>query len=157
MGAGDATIETGTDLRLQFAKRGGLLPVIVQCADTLQVLMLGYANEAAVEETLRSKLATFWSTSRNELWKKGLTSGDYLRIAEVLVDCDQDCLLYKVRLVGHGSCHTKGAAGDPRRACFYRRVALPKDISDSGEPGPADDRSSDELTQRNLEFVAGLE
>ena len=115
-------LEEGTALTLQFEKRGGLLPVIVQDVVTKNVLMLGYANQEAWKETLRSGLATFWSTSRNELWTKGKTSGDFLEIQEILTDCDQDAIIYMVRLAGKGACHTNDQNGAPRKSCFYRKV-----------------------------------
>ena len=67
-------------------------------------------------------MATFWSTSRNELWIKGKTSGDFLEIVDILVNCEQNSIVYKVRLKGKGSCHTKGENGLPRRGCYYRRL-----------------------------------
>ncbi len=108
----------------QFEKRQGLLPVVVQDIDTMQVLMLGYANAQALEETLRLGKATFWSTSRQELWTKGKTSGDYLEIVEILTDCDQDALVYQVKVLGKGVCHTKNQVGDTRKACFYRKLII---------------------------------
>jgi len=99
-----------------------VVPVIVQDADSKEVLILAYANEKALEHTLQSGLATFWSTSRNELWIKGKTSGDELKIVEVRVNCEQNSLLYLVRLVGKGSCHVKDASGKARFGCYYRRI-----------------------------------
>lgn len=117
-------LEESHELNLQFEKRGGLLPVIVQDVATERILMLGYANEEAFEETINSKLATFWSTSRNELWTKGKTSGDYMTIQEILIDCDQDAIVYRVKLAGNGVCHTKDEEGQTRMACFYRALDL---------------------------------
>lgn len=117
--------EESANLDLDFEKRGGLLPVVVQAAGDGDVLMVAWANREAVAETMRSRMATFWSTSRNELWKKGETSGDFLAIEEVLVDCDQDTLLYRVTLKGAGACHTSDpATGVARRSCFYRKIDL---------------------------------
>ena len=115
-------IEETQELTLNFNKRGGLLPVIVQDAETLQILMLGYANQAAFNETLNLGLATFWSTSRQELWTKGKTSGDYLKIEEIRTDCDQDALIYLVTPKGEGACHTKNSQGLTRKSCFYRKL-----------------------------------
>ena len=115
-------IEEGLELMLQYEKRGGLLPVVAQDYATGDVLMLAYANEAGFRETWRTGYATFWSTSRNELWTKGKASGDLLRMREILVDCDQDALVYRVEVVGGGACHTKGADGRYRKTCFYRKV-----------------------------------
>lgn len=119
---GGALIEESDVLMLQFAKRGGLLPVVVQDSATREVLMLGYANRRAVEETRRRGYATFWSTSRNALWTKGESSGDWLRLDAIRVDCDQDALLYEVTPEGNGTCHTVSRDGSPRRRCFYRRL-----------------------------------
>ncbi|MBT28245.1 MAG: phosphoribosyl-AMP cyclohydrolase [Thalassobius sp.] len=115
-------LEESKEVRLDFDKRGGLLPVIVQDIDSMEILMLGYANKAAFEETVNTGLATFWSTSRNELWTKGKTSGDYLEIKEIRVDCDQDAIVYQVHRKGSGSCHTKNSKGETRTSCFYRKI-----------------------------------
>ncbi|MEQ9439305.1 MAG: phosphoribosyl-AMP cyclohydrolase [Cyclobacteriaceae bacterium] len=115
-------LEEGSQLSLQFEKRAGLLPVAVQENTTGQVLMIGYANQAALELSLKTGYATFWSTSRQELWTKGETSGDRLRIINIRVDCDQDALLYQVVLEGGGVCHTKNSEGQTRKACFYRKI-----------------------------------
>lgn len=117
-----ALLEEGKELTLQFEKRGGLLPVVVQEQSSGDILMLGYANQQAFKESLQSGLATFWSTSRNELWTKGKTSGDYLKIENILVDCDQDALIYQVTMAGEGACHTKDAHQRARKSCFYRKV-----------------------------------
>jgi phosphoribosyl-AMP cyclohydrolase len=105
-----------------FAKRGGLVPAVVQNAKTGEVLMLGWVNQEAWTRTRKTGLATFWSTSRNELWEKGATSGDGLRIVELRVDCDEDTVLYRVEPLGAGACHTKNTDGKTRASCFYRRV-----------------------------------
>lgn len=122
-----AELEETKNLELQFKKRDGLLPVIVQDSTSRQVLMLGYTNKEAFELTLSSGKAAFWSTSRKTLWIKGETSGNVLHIADILVDCDQDALIYKVRLSGEGSCHTKDSTGKFRQSCFYRRYDQKKD------------------------------
>ena len=115
-------IEEGLELMIQFEKRGGLIPVIVQDYVSKEILMLAYANRQALEETLMSGFATFWSTSRNELWTKGKTSGDLLEVSEVEVDCDQDALIYRVKMLGKGACHTKDSQGNTRNSCFYRKI-----------------------------------
>ncbi len=120
-------IEETNDLRLQFEKRGGLLPVVVQNQLTNEVLMVGYVNELALKRSLQKRIATFWSTSRNVLWTKGETSGDYLQLDEVWVDCDQDALVFRVKPLGEGVCHTKDTSGRARASCFYRRI-------DDGQP-----------------------
>ena len=118
-------LEEGKVLEIDFEKRGGLATAIVQDVRDGQILMLAYINKEALEETLKSSMATFWSTSRNELWKKGATSGDFLKIIDIFVDCDQDAVVYRVEPQGQGACHTKDlATGKARKSCFYRRVNL---------------------------------
>jgi len=119
-------LEEGLGLNLQFAKRGGLLPVAVQEISTGQLLMLASVNKEALSKTLKTKMATFWSTSRDELWTKGKTSGDMLRVDKILIDCDQDALVYQVTLLGNGVCHTYDLKGNHRKACFYRELDLEK-------------------------------
>ncbi|MEL7121147.1 MAG: phosphoribosyl-AMP cyclohydrolase [Bacteroidota bacterium] len=120
----DVTIELeeGIELNPQFDKRGGLLPVAVQETKTGQLLMLASLNEEALRLTITTGLATFWSTSRNKLWVKGATSGDFLKIDNILVDCDQDAFVYQVTLQGDGVCHTYNKQGKHRKACFYRTI-----------------------------------
>lgn len=115
-------LEDQLQANLQFEKRGGLLPVIVQELATKEVLMLGYANREALALTFQTGYATFWSTSRKSLWTKGDTSGDYLFVQKILVDCDQDCLIYQVDRKGKGACHTKNSKGKTRVSCFYRQM-----------------------------------
>jgi phosphoribosyl-AMP cyclohydrolase len=111
-----------------FAKRGGLVPAVVQDARTRDVLMLGWVNQEAWNKTLDTKKATFWSTSRNELWVKGATSGDELPVVEVRVDCDDDTVLYLVEPRG-GTCHTTNARGETRKSCFYRRIETDRTLT----------------------------
>lgn len=122
-------LEEGSQLSLDFTKlrkiasgREDVIPAVAQDAATGEVLILGYANRLALETALRERKAVFWSTSRNELWIKGLTSGDTLELLEVRVNCEQNSLLYKVRPAGQGACHTKGADGRSRSGCYYRRI-----------------------------------
>lgn len=118
----NSEIEESNQFNLQFDKRGGLLPVVVQESETGDILMIASVNREAVDRTLETKKATFWSTSRNKLWVKGETSGNTIWIDEILVDCDQDALVYKVRLEGDGVCHTKNKLGVHRKSCFYRSL-----------------------------------
>ena len=91
-------------MKIDFEKCGGLVPAIIQDACTRQVLMLGYMNQEALDKTLATKKVTFWSRSRNCLWTKGETSGNFLNLVDVKVDCDQDTLL--VRAIPDGpTCH----------------------------------------------------
>ena len=95
---------------LHYDERG-LIPAIIQIASTGEVVMLGYMNRETVRRTLEVGQAVFWSRSRQELWHKGATSGDYLNVVNVLADCDQDTLVVQVELAGKGVCHT-GAHSD---------------------------------------------
>tara|TARA_B100001173_G_C15990711_1_gene548831 strand:- start:347 stop:766 length:420 start_codon:yes stop_codon:yes gene_type:complete len=117
-------LEEGITLMPQFSKRGGILPVVVQETSTGQILMLASINEEAFQKTLETKLATFWSTSRDKLWTKGESSGDLLRINNILIDCDQDAIVYQVTLLGKGVCHTFDVNGNHRKACFYRELNI---------------------------------
>lgn len=91
-------------MTIDFEKMGGLVPAIIQDANTKTVLMLGYMNEEAFNKTLQTKKVTFWSRSRNELWTKGETSGNYLNLVDIKVDCDNDTLLVKAIPQGP-TCH----------------------------------------------------
>ncbi|HAV13573.1 MAG TPA: phosphoribosyl-AMP cyclohydrolase [Opitutae bacterium] len=122
-------LEEGSSLKLDFTKLrkvancgADVLPAIAQDALTGEVLIVGYANQLALDTARECGMATFWSTSRNELWIKGKTSGDYLRIEEICVNCEQNSILYKVTPAGKGACHTKNRAGVARSGCYYRRI-----------------------------------
>jgi phosphoribosyl-AMP cyclohydrolase len=122
-------LEEGNQLMLDFEKLikvancgVPVMPVGVQDADTKELLIIAYANDKALEHTIKTGNATFWSTSRNELWEKGATSGDVLKIVEIRVNCEQNSLLYLVRPVGKGACHTKDAEGNTRKSCYYRKL-----------------------------------
>ena len=84
----------------------GLIPAVLQHADTGEVLMLGYMNEESLAQTLEIGQAVFWSRSRQEIWHKGATSGDYVNVLDIHTDCDADVLLLQVELVGGAVCHT---------------------------------------------------
>ncbi len=90
---------------VDFEKTGGLVPAIIQDAETKNVLMLGYMNNEALDITLKTKKVTFWSRSRHCLWTKGETSGNFLHLVDIAVDCDNDTLLVKVIPDGP-TCHT---------------------------------------------------
>lgn len=94
----------------------GLIPVIVQDFANGEVLMLAYMNKEAYEQTLREGIMCYWSRSRQELWRKGDTSGHYQYLKEILIDCDLDTILVKVDQIG-AACHTG------KRSCFYRKLA----------------------------------
>ncbi|MPY94049.1 MAG: phosphoribosyl-AMP cyclohydrolase [Acidimicrobiia bacterium] len=105
-----------------------VVPVVLQEADSGEVLFVGYANEAALQATLERRSAVLWSTSRDELWHKGATSGDTLALVDVRVNCEQNSLLYLVRRQAGGACHTRGADGATRPGCYYRRVEGPASL-----------------------------
>lgn len=122
-------LEEGSVLNLDFTKlrkvancEADVLPAVAQDAKTGEVLIVGYANDLALETARECGMATFWSTSRNELWIKGKTSGDYLELVEIRVNCEQNSLLYLVTPAGKGSCHTKNKEGIARSGCYYRRL-----------------------------------
>lgn len=124
-------LEEGTQLLLDFNKLKkvaqsdqALIPVVVQDIDSKDVLLVAYANETALSYTLEHGVAAFWSSSRDELWVKGATSGDTLALVEVRVNCEQNSLLYLVRPLGEGACHTKGTDGKARLSCYYRRIQV---------------------------------
>lgn len=126
-------IEEGLEFKFDWTKlrkavgqcTSDVVPAVAQDADTKEVLIVGYANRLALETALKEGMATFWSTSRNELWLKGKTSGDFLRLVEVRVNCEQNSLLYLVRPAGRGACHThRRVDGSPRRSCYYRTLDL---------------------------------
>lgn len=101
----------------RFESSDSLVPAIVQDFNSKEVLMLAWVNQQALEKTLSSKRATFWSRSRNELWEKGGTSGNIQEIVAIKFDCDSDAFLFQVH--SHGpACHT-GAT-----SCFYREIEL---------------------------------
>lgn len=109
-------------MQLQFEKRDGLLPVVVQETSTGEILMVASVNSKALDYSIKHKKAAFWSTSRNKFWVKGETSGNSLLIDEILIDCDQDAIIYKVTLDGVGACHTTNKKGKHRKSCFYRKL-----------------------------------
>ncbi|HVZ39915.1 MAG TPA: bifunctional phosphoribosyl-AMP cyclohydrolase/phosphoribosyl-ATP diphosphatase HisIE [Candidatus Kapabacteria bacterium] len=125
--------------RLDFGKMGGLLPAVVQDAGTLQVLMLGFMNREALEATIANGRVTFWSRSKERLWTKGETSGNYLAVESIAADCDNDTLLIRARPAG-AVCHngTWTCFGEERheragdvldtlaRTIAARRAAMPE-------------------------------
>ena len=122
-------IEEGRQLEIDFAKLSKIgmnghmvIPVVVQDATSKEVLIVAYANDEAVAETFRLGEAVLYSTSRNELWHKGATSGDVLKVEEVRINCEQNSLLYLVTPKVQGACHTKDETGKSRSSCYYRTV-----------------------------------
>lgn len=121
-------LEEGLKLALDFGKIAkvakvcsDVIPVAIQNADTHEVILVAYTNEIAMKKTLESGTVVLWSTSRNELWEKGKTSGETYELVEAFVNCEQNSLVYTVRPRRGGICHTKNLKGQPRN-CYYRRI-----------------------------------
>jgi len=113
-GSPDAAGET---LELDFGLDGQtLLPVAVQESETGEMLLIAFMNQAAFELTVSTGKAHFWSRSRKQLWLKGATSGNFLLVRELWVNCEENSLLLKVALAGKAACHTG------HKSCYYRRV-----------------------------------
>ena len=111
-------------MELDFAKMDGLVPAIVQDAESGEVLMMGFVNETSYAKTLETGFVTFWSRTRQKLWMKGETSGNRLRVQSVATDCDQDALLFRVAVEGDGLVCHEGTV-----SCFTRDIALPAEVS----------------------------
>ena len=105
--------------KLNFDKMQGLIPAVLQEADSGEVLMLGFMNPEALAETLRSGYATFFSRTRNQLWTKGETSGNRAQVISINTDCDRDTLLLRVRMLGDGVICHRGT-----RSCFTERLVI---------------------------------
>jgi phosphoribosyl-ATP pyrophosphohydrolase/phosphoribosyl-AMP cyclohydrolase len=102
---------------MDYSKLDGLIPAVIQDEENSEVLMVGFMNEEALAETRRSGFATFFSRTRHKLWTKGETSGNRLQVTAILVDCDDDTVLVKVKRLGDGKvCHTG------ERSCFFRAL-----------------------------------
>ena len=117
-------LEETTELRLDFAKLdriAGVIPVAVQHADTKEVILIAYTNREAMEESFKKRKLVLWSTSRNQRWFKGETSGETFDLLEAYVNCEQNSLVYVVRPCRGNICHTKNRKGEPR-TCYYRRI-----------------------------------
>lgn len=120
-------IEETDKLQLDFkkiAKMTGqeVIPVAIQNADTKEVILVAYTNEQAMLESIRLRRLVLWSTSRKELWYKGKTSGNEFELTEILVNCEQNSLVYKVKPLRGNICHTsyQGVANN----CFYRKIDM---------------------------------
>jgi phosphoribosyl-AMP cyclohydrolase len=123
-------LEEGQKLELDWSKlekavegTKGIIPVAVQDADTKEVILVAYINQQAFKESLKRKMLVLWSSSRQELWIKGLTSGETFELIEARVNCEQNSLLFIVRPNRGGICHTKNKSGEPRD-CYYRKINL---------------------------------
>ncbi len=123
-------LEEGLTLNLDWQKlekavagTKGIIPVVVQEVDSREVILVAYINQQAFEESLKRKKLVLWSSSRNELWIKGATSGETFELVEAYVNCEQNSLLFIVRPERGGICHTKNSNGEPRN-CYYRRIDI---------------------------------
>ena len=106
---------------MDYSKLDGLIPAVIQDAESNEVLMVGFMNADALSHTLATGYATFFSRSRQSLWTKGETSGNKLEVVEITSDCDDDTVLVRVRRLGDGNvCHTG------RRTCFFRDIPVPR-------------------------------
>jgi len=111
---------------MDFSKLDGLIPAVIQDAESAEVLMVGFMNEQALALTRETGFATFFSRTRNKLWMKGETSGNRLQVLEMLTDCDDDTVLVKVKRLGDGNvCHTG------QRTCFYQNISTTKETMDT--------------------------
>ena len=133
-------LEEGKELRLDFDKLNtivshstGVIPVAVQNAKTKEVILIAYTNKEALEKSMKTGIATFWSTSRNELWIKGATSGNIFELKEIYVNCEQNSLLYMVLPKIDGICHTHNSKGEARN-CYYRRVNMKTGVLENLNP-----------------------
>ena len=121
-------LEEGAKLALDFdkiakiaANSKGVIPVAIQHADTKEVILVAYTNEKAFRLAMETRSLVLWSTSRNELWEKGKTSGETFDLIAAFVNCEQNSLVYQVRPRRGAICHTKNKAGQPRN-CYYRKI-----------------------------------
>lgn len=121
-------LEEGNELQLDFKKLSkvantgaDVVPVAVQNVDTGEIILIAYTNDLAFKTAIQEKRLVLWSTSRNELWEKGKTSGETFELIEARVNCEQNSLVYKVRPVCGGICHTKNRENQPRN-CYYRKI-----------------------------------
>ncbi len=111
-------------MKIDFDKMQGLVPAVVQDAASGELLMLGFLNQEALDATLRTGLVTFYSRTRQALWTKGETSGNYLQVVDAWTDCDRDTVLFKVRVLGEGRvCHTG------TRSCFTEKLPRGTDVA----------------------------
>ena len=139
-------------MKIEFNKTNGLVPVIIQDQQTLEVLMLGYMNQEAYDKTVREQIVTFFSRSKNRLWTKGETSNNFLHVKSVALDCDSDTLLIKVHADGP-TCHTGS------RSCFnteYNQnfiLQLEQIINDRYE-NPQESSYVNKLREKGLNKIA---
>lgn len=123
-------LEEGSKLQIDFAKIAKIaetcreaIPVAIQNIDTKEIILVAYTNELAFKKSIETRTLVLWSTSRNELWEKGKTSGETFELIDVFVNCEQNSLVYTVRPRRGNICHTKNKDGNPRN-CYYRKINL---------------------------------
>jgi phosphoribosyl-ATP pyrophosphohydrolase/phosphoribosyl-AMP cyclohydrolase len=115
---------------MDFSKLDGLIPAVIQDADSREVLMVGFMNPEALDITRQTGYATFFSRTRNALWTKGETSGNRLQVVDMLTDCDNDTVLVMVKRLGDGNvCHTGS------RTCFFRQLTKSATTGDTERNG----------------------
>jgi phosphoribosyl-ATP pyrophosphohydrolase/phosphoribosyl-AMP cyclohydrolase len=139
-------------MKIDFNKENGLVPVIIQDAKSAQVLMLGYMNEEALEKTKAEKRVTFFSRSKNRLWTKGETSGNFLNVVDLQIDCDQDTILIKANAVGP-TCHTGSVScfgEESSKGFLYKLEQTISNRIDSDDP----DSYTNKLYKRGINKVA---
>jgi phosphoribosyl-AMP cyclohydrolase len=124
------SIEECNELRLDFEKLAkaiskcpDIIPVAVQDVETREIILIAYTNKEAMQKCVETRIATFWSTSRNELWIKGQSSRNTFELVEIRVNCEQNALVYIVRSNREGICHTRNSQGIARN-CYYRSLNL---------------------------------
>jgi phosphoribosyl-AMP cyclohydrolase len=137
---GTLVLEEGTVLQLDFGKLAliashgmKVVPAVIQQHDTLEVLMVGYVNDEALKLMQATGQLVLWSTSRNELWRKGATSGDTVSVREIRVNCEQNSLLLLVEKTRNGICHTRTEDGVTRPGCYYRVLTGSSALAPMGE------------------------
>lgn len=142
-------------MKIDFEKQGGLVPAIIQDVNTRKVLMLGYMNQEAYEKTLQTKKVTFWSRSRQCLWTKGETSGNFLDLVDIKVDCDEDTLL--IQAIPHGpTCHTGTDTcwGDVNEGCPLRFLQELQDFIDKRHKEMPEGSYTTSLFQKGINKMA---
>ena len=133
-------LEESKRLQLDFSKMArattqcpDIIPVAVQNADSKEIILVAYTNQEAFQRSVQTRTATFWSTSRNELWIKGKGSGNSFELMEIRVNCEQNSLVYLVRPKGEGICHTSNSQGRARN-CYYRQLNMDSGVLEHMDP-----------------------
>ncbi len=138
--------------KIDFIKGNGLVPVVIQDDNTLQVLMVGYMNPEALEKTEKERRVTFFSRSKNRLWTKGETSGNFLHVVDILTDCDNDSILIKVNPAGP-VCHTGNTScfgGESTKGFIYKLENIIRQRIDNN----VDDSYTNKLYKKGINKVA---